>query len=385
MKNVNFFKKISLAGYSLLIITYTLFYYTQLATITDLHHIGSICRIISLMLLAIGIVFQKYSFKEITILFLTFILITIVAYQSNTIDLIITFLTVIALKNVNFLNIVKTDFYTRLYSTLIISFLSVLKYIPSLDVYRSGGAIRRSLGFYHPNLFGAYLMILTFEFIYLGYVNNKLSNRAWIIVPMAVLIEKITDDRSVVVSLLVYLFIYIVLRYSFLKNISSIFFKCLVIVTLVFVSIISIFSAYMYNPTINSWILINRLLSGRPELLNSIVEQFYHVHFWGQNTPLIGDSNGVVINGITKYLFADNAYMGVLIKFGILMFFLFVLWLIRNSFSILNGQNRVIMFCWIVAMLFWGLSENKLLLIQFNILLFNYIERDRVKDKCKNT
>lgn len=380
MKISNVFRNIGLAGYGVLILTYTVLYYTQFSKTINLVNIGNIGKILALLMLFLGFFSQKYSFKELLLLLGAIVFSAFVSYQNKTNDLVITVITIILLKNIEFKKIVEIDFFVRLISTLCIVFLSLLNYIPSLDIYRAAGVVRHSFGFYHPNLFGAYIMILTFEFIYLGYTKNKSKVRIWAILPIVLFVEKTTNDRSVVVSLLAFFVLYMLLRYTSLKRLSSKTFKFLLAVILFFVSTISILSTYLYNPTINLWIIINKLLSGRPELINSIVKQFYPVHLMGQPTPLVGDTNGIMMNGTIKYLFADNTYMAILVKFGIVTFALFILWVINNSFLMLSGENRIIMFCWLVAMLLWGLSESKIVIIQFNILLLSYVELNKKKE-----
>jgi hypothetical protein len=140
----------------------------------------------------------------------------------------------------------------------------------------------------------------------------------------------------------------------------------------------------MYNPTIEMWEVINKLLSSRPSLINSVVNNFYPVHLLGQRTPLLSNMDGIFISGKTINLFVDNSYMSIAIKFGFITLVLFVIWLSRNASSFFKGENRIIMFCWLLSLLIWGLSENKLILIQFNILLFSYFEENKGEITCKN-
>jgi hypothetical protein len=94
--------------------------------------------------------------------------------------------------------------------------------------------------------------------------------------------------------------------------------------------------------------------------------------------------DGIFISGKTINLFVDNSYMSIAIKFGFITLVLFVIWLSRNASSFFKGENRIIMFCWLLSLLIWGLSENKLILIQFNILLFSYFEENKGEITCKN-
>lgn len=371
-----------LAGYSLFIATFSFFYYTQFSVINDVSNTANIFRGITFAFLFFGLFFQKYSIKEIFIITALSLFGLYISLQSKSTDVLITFFLIVVMRKIEFQKIVKVDFYTRLISTAIIFLLSIIKYIPSLDTYRDG-ILRHSFGFYHPNLFGAYVLILTLEFIYLGYIKNKTTYRIWVTLPIIWFVEKTTDDRSVVVGLIIFFLLYMMLKISVFYNMSSKFYKIFIFGILTMMSFISLFSSYAYNPTISFWGGINKLLSGRPELINTIVKGFYPVKWFGQSTPLLGDS-AVMVNGMAKFLYADNSYMSILIRFGIFTFIIFVVWLLKNSFSFLNGENRIVMFCWLVAMLAWGLSENKLILIQFNILLFSYFERNKVEVECKN-
>lgn len=383
VKTNNFSEILRLTGYSLFIITYSFFYYTQLAMETDLSSIASIFRGGVFAILFLGLFFRKYSIREIVLIIILLFLGVYVSIQNKSIDILVTLFLVVTMRQIEFNKIVKVDFYTRLISTVVIATLSIGKFIPTLQMYRSGN-VRESFGFYHPNLFGAYILILTIEFIYLGYLKNRETYRIWLVLPITWFIDKFTDDRSVEIGLLIFFCLYFILKMPFFRVMTSKFYKLATIVTIVFFSFISLFSVYQYNPMSSFWIIINKLLSRRLELISTVVRDFYPINWLGQKTPLLGDT-GVIVNGATKFLYVDNSYMSILIKFGIFIFVIFILWMLRNSFSFFNGKNRVIMFCWLVAMLAWGLSENKLILVQFNILLFSYFERNKEELKCKNT
>lgn len=378
----NFSEIFRLSGYSLFIVTFSFFYYTQLAVITNLSSTANIFRGVTFFILFLGLFFRKYSIREIFLIVMLFLFSLYVSSQSKSIDTLVTLFLIVAMRQIEFRKIVRVDFYTRLISTIAIFILSSIRYIPTLDMYR-GSTLRHSFGFYHPNLFGAYILILTLEFIYLGYLKNRNSYRVWVILPVVWFIGKATDDRSVEIALIIFFLLYFLLQIPYFKEAPSNFYKAITVVTFTSVSLISLFSSYEYNPTIGIWTIINKLLSGRPELINTIVKGFYPIRWFGQNTPLLGDS-GVIVNGVTKFLYADNSYMSILIKFGICTFLVFTFWVLKNSFSFLEGKNKLIMFCWLIAMLAWGLSENKLILVQFNILLFSYFEGNKEELKCKN-
>lgn len=383
MKFLNFSKNVRLTGYCLLVLTYTIFNYTQLASITKLGGFSNALRILVILILIFGMFFQKYRFKELLIFSVIFLFSIFVGYKSDSLDLPMTVAVIFCMRKIEFVKIVRVDFYTRLIITIIIFICAINNYIPSNNFFREG-VMRYSFGFYHPNLFGAYMLILTLEFIYLGYIKSSKTARIWIILPVVFFIDKTANSRSAEISLLIYLVAYLIFKFDFFGRISK---KTLTFISVIMIglaSIISIVSTYMYNPMNEMWVLINKLLSSRPALMSSVVNNFYSIHLFGQRTPLLGDTEGTVVNGRNVSLFVDNSYMSIAIKFGSVALVLFVLWLIKNSLTFIRGKNRIIMFCWLLALLIWGLSENKLILIQFNILLFSYVEKNEGEITCKN-
>jgi hypothetical protein len=383
MKALNFSKNVKLIGYGMLIFVYTFFQYTQLGSGNNFGGLSNILRILAVLILIFGMFFQKYSLKELLIFSGFFFFSIFVAYQNKTVDVPVTVVVVFCLRKIPFERIVKTDFYTRTILTMIIFILSIYGYIPSNNFFREG-QMRYSFGFYHPNLFGAYVLIIVLEFIYLGYLKNKNTLRIWVILPVALFIDKTANSRSVEVSLIFYLLVYLIFKIKFFSKISSKMLTFISVIMICLFSAISIISSYMYNPTIEMWEVINKLLSSRPSLINSVVNNFYPVHLLGQRTPLLSNMDGIFISGKTINLFVDNSYMSIAIKFGFITLVLFVIWLSRNASSFFKGENRIIMFCWLLSLLIWGLSENKLILIQFNILLFSYFEENKGEITCKN-
>ncbi|KAF0412435.1 hypothetical protein [Pediococcus pentosaceus] len=383
MKTLKFSKNVRLMGYCLLILTYTIFHYTQMAMIANLGGFNNLFRILAVIILLFGMLFQKYSFRELVFFCGIFLFSIFVAYQNKSLDFPITVAIIFCLRKIEFSKIVKADFYTRFVITLIIFVCAVSNYIPSNNFFRDG-VIRYSFGFYHPNLFGAYVLILTLEFIYLGHIRNNNTLRIWIILPIIFFIDKTANSRSAEVSLLIYLIVYLIFKINFFSKVSNKILYCASIVAICLVSTLSVISTYMYNPTSEIWGMMNKLLSSRPAIINSVVNNFYPVHLFGQRTALLGDMDGIFINGRNINLFVDNSYMSIAIKLGAVTLAVFVLWLIKNAYIFTKGKNRIVMFCWLISLLVWGLSENKLILIQFNILLFSYVEKNEGEITCKN-
>lgn len=323
----------------------------------------------------IVVLFQKYSTREVLLFLIIGIMCSIVSYQNRTIDPIITFGAVLSLKDIPFKKIIEVDFVTRLLSTGTIVILSILNIIPSNNFYSGNKAdfLRHSFGFFHPNTFGAYIMILVLEFIYLGERYHKRNYRILILPVAVVSLELLSNNRTAELSMILYITVYSIFSLPALKRVKEKTYKLISFLILTVASMISLFVSYSFNNGSYIWLKINDLMSGRPKMINSIVTGIYPIHLFGQKTPLIGNTEGINIDGYLMTVFVDNSYMGILIKYGIVFFVLFLFWMLINSFKYLSGNKRVVMLSWLIAIVSWGISEDKLLAIQFNSLLLIYV------------
>lgn len=293
----------------------------------------------------------------------------------------------IGLKDVSFRKIIKTDFCVRLISTVTIGLLAVEQIIPSNDFYSGAkfGFLRHSFGFFHPNTFGAYIMILTLEFVYLGYKNKSDTMRVWIIPIAVIFLEMVSNNRTAEVSMLLYFILYLVLSLRGLNKVSTKFYKTVAAVAIAVAVAFSLSMAYLYNASSSLWINLNHVLSSRPRMLNSIVNGIYPIKMWGQKTPLIGNLDGINFNGINMITFVDNSYIGMLIKYGIIFFIVFSIYYLYKIFTYMETDQRKVMLCWFVAIVSWAVSEDKIVSIQFNTLLFIIFNNSLNTEQVENT
>ena len=365
--------QLSLCGYVVLLCAYTLFAYTELSVQRNFSTILTLFKIVSIILMLLGALFQKYHIWEL-LLYICLGGLGLLIYKSTGIsDIMITLIAVISLKSVPFKSIVKTDFVSRTLLTIVIMVAASINMIPSNDFYSNNklGFIRHSLGFYHPNLLGAYILILTIEFVFLMYTAKK-NKTALLSIPFSVIfLELVSNSRSAELALMLYLVVFCLLSRI---NITSKLLKAWTVIATVFVSSLSIVSSIMYNYSSSFWFYIDQVLSGRPRMIHTVVTEIYPIRLIAEKTSLLGLEQGINLNGKISIFFIDNSYMSILIKYGMLAFIIFIVWMITNSFKYLNQSDKLIMFCWLIALLFWGMSEGKLLAIQFNILLFSYVK-----------
>lgn len=387
MKSKNFFSSISLFGYSIFLVAYTFLFYTQFARENNIAHLFTIMRLFALLVVIVGFFFQRYSFKELTLFLFAGLFCSFEVFQSGILDIIITLIMLIGLKDVSFRKIIKTDFCVRLISTVTIGLLAVEQIIPSNDFYSGAkfGFLRHSFGFFHPNTFGAYIMILTLEFVYLGYKNKSDTMRVWIIPIAVIFLEMVSNNRTAEVSMLLYFILYLVLSLRGLNKVSTKFYKTVAAVAIAVAVAFSLSMAYLYNASSSLWINLNHVLSSRPRMLNSIVNGIYPIKMWGQKTPLIGNLDGINFNGINMITFVDNSYIGMLIKYGIIFFIVFSIYYLYKIFTYMETDQRKVMLCWFVAIVSWAVSEDKIVSIQFNTLLFIIFNNSLNTEQVENT
>ena len=145
----------------------------------------------------------------------------------------------------------------------------------------------------------------------------------------------------------------------------------------IFIFAISLYLTYLYNINDLLGIKLNRILSNRLYYYNLFMNK-YPITLFGTKIDIIYSSNNNI-----KFMVLDNSYLFILLRYGIIVFTIFMYSLVKVVNLIMNKFNNkilvMIMFIYIVI----SFSETYLFKIHFNpfILYFSSLLFNKTKEE----
>ena len=254
---------------------------------------------------------------------------------------------------------IKKDLWIRTIIFLLIIALCSLGLTEDVILYRSNGLIRHSFGFLHPNTFAIWLAGIVIDIFYLSSkkCKTKDSYNAWKYifgVLSCVFMYFYCDARGAEICLIVLMIGYLALQKENIRRICGLFLVALPWILL----ILSIVATIYFGQGSKIALAINDLTSGRLAYANAFL-RYYGVNFFGHNLELLGqwESNSSLLTIL------DNAYIRLLVQYGIVCTFLVLFMysaMIKYSLHDNNSKNISAIF---VAILFMGLVEHHIFII----------------------
>lgn len=317
------------------------------------NHIFTI-KLVSLIVLMYCCIFRledtKFTYKKICALFAIFIAGVSIYYITKDIIFLELFVVLFASMNFDFKTIVKNDFKCKLLVLLFVIMCNKMGYATSNFVVTRGDMIRNAFGFYHPNTFGMYLMVIFFEYLYLN--KEKKVKNLIISIVVAIFIHYTSDTRSAM-----YCIIGISILNFFVGDLSKIiqnkFIKLVLNNTYLILLLGSVITTLIYYFQVNWAIDLNNYLSNRLYLQSLFWEQ-YGLSLFGKNIIY------------TRTL--DNGYIKCLLNFGL---FTTTLYGIINYVTLKKSAlNRDYLVYFIVLiLLLYSIAESSMLYVHFNIFI----------------
>lgn len=322
-----------------------------------------IIKVISTLLLIISIIiaYKKINFRIIPALLLI-ITGVIVSYISKDYQILRLCLILIASKNIDFDKFIKTDYKVRSIFLSIVLMAHFMGLTSDYIVVRNLTSFRNSMGFSHPNTFGFYLMLLCFEYIYIKTKEKKkikLYNYLILILTMFI-IDYFSDSRSSEISLIL-LIIFIMFGRKIFDNISMSKTKKIIFSnSFIILAIISLYITHLVNIKNAFGLYINELSSGRFFYTN-LFYITYGIKMFGQKLLLVSTEQAKLTH--TSALVLDNAYMHILIRYGLVFFIIFAN-LFRKSFKRIFENKSFELFVIMFILLIYGLTEATIIRIE---------------------
>lgn len=307
--------------------------------------IKTLC-IIAGMLIVVGVVYSRIddSMMLITVMF-------ILAYKGCEIDILSQWL-----------------YKSVLYMVGIIFLLCLTNLIPDTVIIRTGGGVRHSYGFLGANALSSTIFV---GLVFYLYSNRKRLNRsrlgAFILISFVTYL--ITDSRMAFLLELVLFIMSITLSQS--EKLKKIMFLLSKYSFTVFAGLTFLLTQwYALEPNSNIRSVINLFTTGRLYWIYYFQNK-YGYSLFGQGIHMVGVKLSQQTGESWKSI--DNAYAMLAIHYGVILLVLLgVAYLLLGDY--LKIRNNYIGALCVTVLAFWGLTENTIIHICYNIFFYFFAE-----------
>ena len=288
------------------------------------------CYCVGYLFCAFKLLTSKYTAKCF-VLTLIFVLTGIATLISNkSIDYIIAstmlnfLLVTICVKSISFEKIIRIDLIAKISFTLILVILCCCNVVKNVMTTRTSGAVRYSMGFAHPNRFGAMLFLIA---LYLAYVRREKLNLKDIFFQLFIFVVtyKLTDSRSSELGIAIVI-IFTVLSLLHKRRKNKNFSKTQrYIIVIVAISMIAamFYLAANYDSNNSKMSILNMLFNSRLEL-GGLTLKYYKPSLFGAGIQTYAWED-VLSQGMSHALVgSDILYLYIYLNYGIISLFIYL-------------------------------------------------------------
>lgn len=330
---------------------------------------NAVSWLIFILLMIKIVIFQSYKKKELIIIIGVTLLITIATVLSGHRTLLSTWMFIVAAKNNSFDEIVHIAYRILQIMLPLVIALCIFGFIEDFTMMR-GSIQRLSLGFSHPNYLGLRIFQLILCNCYINRDKLGILNYCYVILTI-VFIIKVPNSQTAYISLIVLLVLLLI--YKYIENQQQIFMKIYLGGLLIGIILLNVLSIILSYIDVNRNLLLSRIdkwMSGRFSWGHR-VWQIYGTSFWGQQIYMTEEEvRGI---GLTSRLYLDNAYLSILLRYGIPVFLIctfFYIFLVREM--IIQKRNILVIILFVYAL--YGTMENGLYMMAHNIFLIAFAD-----------
>ncbi|MBQ6587458.1 MAG: hypothetical protein IJI01_02125 [Butyrivibrio sp.] len=320
-------------------------------------------NILVLVLLILQVVvFQKYTFKEMVLIFAISLPIILATLNSNSKTMMSTWIFIIAVKYIDLDKTIKISYIVQGLMTLLVIYMYYAVIIEETVTYR-GSLLRHSLGFIHPNQLGVRVFLLIICHCYLR--RNRIGILEYIIVSLgAWVVKRVADSKTAFYALVILLVLLLV--YGIAKrfdNGKEIFSNSMIMIFFA-ANIISI-SLSVFNIMSNDLLKKIDIYMSRRFSQCHRTYQYYGLSIFGKDIQLLVKRN--IVSPIYHF-WLDNAYMAILLRYGIVVFFIFMgLYLSTMIYLRETGECKLLMIPALYSI--YGIMENNFFSMSQNFFL----------------
>ena len=322
--------------------------------------------IFALLMLQI-VFFQSYKKRELIIIAVITIPVVIATVLSGQRTMMSAWMFVVASKNVDLDDVIRTAYKILLVMLPMIMLLCLLGFIENRVLMR-GSVHRYSLGFSHPNQLGLRVFQLMACHCYVHKNNLRKINYFYIFLATLFLIM-FPNSQAAYITMGALLFM--LLLYKYMKEEKPEYMQIYEKGILYGAFCLNLFSIIFSGINVNNNFILARFnswLSSRFSVCHK-VWMMYGVSFFGQKIYVTEEERALV--GIKNPLWLDNAYVSILLRYGILVFLIFsisYLYLIK----VVEMQKDDVLVIILFLYALYGTIETGLYMITHNIFLITF-------------
>lgn len=275
-------------------------------------------------------VLDKWNWQQLIII-TTLIGLSIISWRSARYpEIMMMMIFVLGARNVPFKNIIEWYFYLSVSFLIALAIISLLNIIPNLVYHSMLRPTRYSLGMAYTTFVASHVVYITLAYCYLRFGRMNLLDYIGIFI-IGLIVMKLTDTRlDFYEMILIIPIMFIAQRAQHGKLYSRIFVSFWWMSTPI-LALITITSAYFYNPHNHIFFKLNSALSGRLNLSNVGFER-YPITLFGRKIVehSFGGAKGAKFANhnlyelSTNYFYIDSSFVRMLLAWGLLIFILVV-------------------------------------------------------------
>ncbi|MBZ6001562.1 hypothetical protein [Leuconostoc gelidum] len=313
---------------------------------------NKVALFIAIALVGISILYAKvYSRGEIYFIVTVMIIGTVTSYLAKGLEPVMMSFYIISSRRINPYDILKVLFIVNI--MLFITNFMLFKAGILLD-YQNFSISKHSFGYNHPNQMGiSVFSVITISMVFF-YQKRKSQNIIKYLlllfqIPLLLLIQQSGSRGAQIATIITYL---ILIYLLFTRNREHSILLFLMSISVLIVSLL--FSLYTMSDSVNtvgSFLYnLNQLFTQRVQLNNYFFDN-YGFNFFGQNV-----SYNLTATVSTNYAIIDNAYVKLVINYGVIytVFYLgYIIFLVREIIS----KKQVILLMPMLSFMVYGLVE----------------------------
>lgn len=328
---------------------------------------GVVTWLVFALLMVQIVLFQSYTKKELIVIAVITLPIVVATVLSGQRTMMSAWMFVVASKNTELDHVIRTAYKILLIMVPVIILLCLSGFIEN-GVLMRGSVLRYSLGFSHPNQLGLRVFQLVACHCYVHKDNLNKLNYVFVFLATVFLVM-VPNSQAAYITTGTLLFMLFLCRY--IMDHKPIYMKLYERCILFGAFCLNLFSIIFSGINVSENFFLARLdswLSSRFSVCHK-VWVMYGVSFFGQRIYVTEEERRLV--GIKSALWLDNAYVSILLRYGILVFMIFsicYLYLIKVVEMQKNDVLVIILFLYAL----YGTIESGLYMITHNIFLITF-------------
>lgn len=331
--------------------------------------------VFAVMVLALLIIklllLQKYSIRDILVVGVISIPIVLATLNSGHNKMLSTWIFIVAAKKTNFDKSIKLAYYAQLVTTIIVLWMFFNGYINDVTIYR-GHLLRHSLGFSHPNQLGMRIFMLVTCHCYLRKDKVNLFD-ALLVLGAGLFVNKVANSKTAYYSLVIFAFILLIHIIVRRIGINSNTFSNVWIIIAFLANAVSLLLTIVNVKHYNFLKVIDKYMSQRFFQCHRTL-QYYGIKLFGQEVHLLVNKG----MGRTLKFWLDNAYIAILVRYGIVVFILFTA-MYLFTMARMKEYNNIIVLEILCLYAIYGIMENNYFSMSNNLFLLtiaSFVFRD---------